>query len=57
MDKKTKKRITVLRERLQKLQKMVAGAKQQSDEADELKELKQQIEKAQVELSMPIDSK
>ena len=56
MDKKTKKRITVLRERLQKLHKMMAGAKQQSDEADELEELKQQIKKAQAELSMLIDS-
>ena len=55
MDKKTKKRITVLRERLQKLQKMLAGAKQQTDEPDEIRLLEEQIEKTKAELSTLVD--
>lgn len=55
MDKKTKKRIAVLRERLQKLQKMLAGVKQQTDEPDEISLLEEQIEKTTAELSALVD--
>ncbi len=37
MDKKAKKRIEVLRQRAQKLQMQVAGAKKQLDDPEELK--------------------
>ena len=43
MDKKTKKRITVLRTRLGKLQQMLAGTKQQCDSPEEIPELEDQI--------------
>ena len=45
MDKKAKKRAKVLQERLQKLQKMLAGAKQQCDEPGEVKYLQRQIDR------------
>ena len=43
MDKKTKKKIDVIRQRKQKLQKQLAGAKQQDDEPGEVERLEQQI--------------
>lgn len=52
MDKKAKKRISVLQARLQKLEKMLAGAKQQYDDASEVRELEQEIIKARSELSL-----
>ena len=51
LDKKSKKRIAVLRERLQKLEKMLAGAKQQCDDPDEVKELEDAISRARDELA------
>lgn len=51
MNKKTKKRIAILRERLHKLQKMLAGAKQQRDDTKEVKELEQQLAKTREELT------
>lgn len=52
MDKKAKKRIAVLRTRLQKLERMLAGAKQQCDDPEEVKDLEQQISRAREELIM-----
>lgn len=51
MDKKAKKRIQVLRERLQKLEKMLAGARQQPDDLSEIKDLELQIAKIKEELA------
>ncbi|MFT5524843.1 MAG: uncharacterized coiled-coil DUF342 family protein [Pirellulaceae bacterium] len=45
MDKKAKKRLEVIRQRLQALQKQLAGAKQQDDEPGEVAELEAQITK------------
>lgn len=50
MDKKTKKKIDVLRKRLQKLKQQVAGAKQQNDEPDEIKRLEAEILQADSEI-------
>ncbi len=43
MDKKSKKRIEVLRQRLQKLQQQLSGAKQQPDEPGEAERLEKEI--------------
>ena len=51
MDKKAKKRIQVLREKLQKLEKMLAGARAQPDDAGEIKDFEQQIAKIKAELA------
>lgn len=51
MDKKTKKRTAVLRERLQKLQQMLAGARQQRDDVNEVLELERQLAKTREELA------
>lgn len=50
MDKKTKKRIAVLRERIQKLEKMLAGAKQQQDDPNEVTYLEKEIQQARSDL-------
>ena len=51
MDKKTKKRLDVLRQRAQKLQQQISGAKQQNDEPEQLQKLEQELAdvKAEVE--------
>lgn len=51
MDKKAKKRIQTLNQRLQKLRMQLAGAKQQMDDPDELKVLEQQVAEADDELA------
>lgn len=43
MDKKTKKRLEILRQRVEKSQKLLADAKQQTDEPDEVQKIEQQI--------------
>jgi DNA repair exonuclease SbcCD ATPase subunit len=50
MDKKAKKKIDVLRQRLTKLQQQLAGAKQQPDDLDELARLEQEIASVHAEL-------
>lgn len=55
MDKKSKKRTTVLRERLQKLQRLLADAKQQTDEPAEIEDLKRQIAAINAELATLAD--
>jgi len=47
MDKKVKKRLDVLRQRLQKVQQQLSGARQQCDEPDDVRRLEQ--EKTQIE--------
>jgi hypothetical protein len=43
MDKKIKKKVDVLNQRLQKLHQQLAGAKQQDDEPGEVQRLQQEI--------------
>jgi DNA-binding FrmR family transcriptional regulator len=50
MDKKQKKRIDVVRTRLQNLQQQLAGARKQMDDAQEVKALEQQVAAAAAEL-------
>ena len=50
MDKKTKKKIDVLRKRIEKTQQQVAGAKLQPDEPDEVENLQKEIEKMRAEI-------
>jgi DNA-binding FrmR family transcriptional regulator len=50
MDKKAKKKQDILRQRLQKLQQQLAGARRQLDDPDEVRRLEQDIAAAQAEL-------
>ena len=50
MDKKAKKKIDVLRQRLAKLHQQLAGARKQMDDADEVRRLEQDIASAESEL-------
>jgi DNA-binding FrmR family transcriptional regulator len=50
MDKKAKKRIDVLRQRAQKLQQQVAGARKQLDDPAELKRLETELATVHAEL-------
>ncbi len=50
LDKKSKKRLEVLRQRLQKLQLQLAGAKQQEDEPGEVARIEKEIEEVQAEV-------
>ncbi len=50
LDKKSKKRLEVLRQRLQKLQLQLAGAKQQEDEPGEVARMEKEIEEVQAEV-------
>ncbi len=51
MDKKVKKKIQTLHERIQKLRQQLAGARKQADEPGELNALEQQIAAAEAELA------
>ena len=53
MDKKAKKKIQTLRQRLQKLNQQLAGAKQQVDDPQELDALHNEIAKTEAELEKP----
>ncbi|MBN1910239.1 MAG: hypothetical protein JW818_10910 [Pirellulales bacterium] len=50
MDKKAKKKIQTLNQRLQKLRQQLAGVKQQMDDPAELESLERQIADAEAEL-------
>ena len=50
VDKKAKNRIKILRERIEKLQKQLAGAKEQEDEPGEVDRIKDEIEKTLAEI-------
>ncbi|MFH1016712.1 MAG: hypothetical protein V1798_00855 [Pseudomonadota bacterium] len=51
MDKKAKKKIQTLNQRIQKLQQQLAGSKKQMDDANEIKALEDQIADAEAELA------
>jgi hypothetical protein len=51
MDKKAKKKIDVLHQRVHKLQLQVAGAKKQRDDPDELARLEKELASASAELN------
>jgi len=51
MDKKAKKKIDVLQQKLQKLRQQLAGAKKQMDDPDEVARLQQQVADAEAELA------
>jgi len=50
MDKKAKKKIEVLRQRISKLKQQLAGARQQADDPEELQNYEQQIAAAEAEI-------
>ena len=50
MDKKAKKKQDVLRQRLQKLQQQLAGARKQMDDPEEVRRLESDIATAKAEL-------
>lgn len=50
MDKKAKHRIDVLHQKLQKLQKQLAGAKKQMDDPEDVRRLEQEIQSVTAEL-------
>ncbi len=50
MDKKAKKKIDTLNQRIQMLRQRLAGAKKQMDDAQELKGLQEQLAAAEAEL-------
>lgn len=50
LDRKSKKRLEVLRKKLEKLQLQLVGAKQQEDEPGEVANLEQEIEKVRAEM-------
>ena len=51
MDKKAKKKIQALNQRLQKLRQQLAGARKQMDDPSELAALQQQVADAEAELA------
>jgi len=51
MDKKVKKKLHVLQQRVQTLRQQLAGAKKQMDDAAELKLIEQQLAAAEAELA------
>lgn len=55
MDKKAKKRIDLLRQRLQKLRQQLAGARNQPDEPGEAQRLEKEITAAEAELAKLIE--
>ena len=51
MDKKTKKRLEILRQKIEKSLKLLADARQQTDEPGEVEQLEKQIEAYQAEVA------
>lgn len=50
MDKKAKKRVEVLRKKIQKMKQQLAGARQQDDEPGEIERLEKEMATAQTEI-------
>ena len=50
MDKRDKKRIDVLNQKLAKLRQQLSGARRQMDEPDEVKRLEKQVAEVEAEL-------
>ena len=51
MDKKAKKRVQVLRQKISKLQQQLTGAKQQMDDPAEVPRLEKEIDDAKAEMT------
>lgn len=51
MDKKTKKRLEILRQKIEKYQKLLVAAKQQTDEPDEVQNIEAQITDFKTEIA------
>ena len=51
LDKKSKKRLEVLRKKLEKLQAQLVGAKQQQDEVGEAERIEKEIEATKAEMA------
>ncbi len=51
MDKKAKKKIQAIHQRLQKLRQQLAGARQQADDPAEVKALEKQVAEAEAEVA------
>lgn len=51
MDKKTKKRLEILRKKVEKQQKVLTAAKQQTDEPDEIENIEKQIAEYKSEIA------
>ncbi|QDV21972.1 hypothetical protein [Aureliella helgolandensis] len=56
MDKKTQKRVGILRQRIQKLQKVLACVKSQADEPDEIEKVEKELGDARLELETLLQS-
>lgn len=56
MDKKTQKRVAILRLRIQQLQKVLAGAKSQTDEPDEIERIEKEISETKSEIESLLKS-
>jgi len=50
MDKKSKKRLEVLRQKQEKFRKLLTAAKQQTDEPDEVSKIEEQLVQIQSEI-------
>lgn len=50
MDKKAKKKIDILQQRLQKLRQQLSGARRQNDEPGEVARLEREIKEAEAEV-------
>lgn len=57
MDKKSKKRLEVLRKRLPKLRQLLAGATEQMDDPEEVEKLKKEIAEVEAEAKKLRDAK
>ena len=57
MDKKTKKRLEILRQKVEKAQKVLAAAKQQTDEPDEVEKIEKTIAEFKAEIKELRDKK
>lgn len=51
MDKKTKKRLEILRQKVERSQKLLAAAKEQTDEPNEIVQIEKQIEEYKSEIA------
>ncbi len=56
MDKKAKKKIQSVNQRIQKLRQQLAGSRQQADDPSEIKALEKQIAEAEAEVAKLKDS-
>lgn len=50
MDKKDKKHLDVLRQRQQKIQQQLAGARKQADDPSEIRQFEEELKKIEIEI-------